>query len=82
MLEMYAPDKLKLPCKIMKWGGGGLYYGVCYTLDHLSKPLEKKAFGDTLEINAQQTMGTLPKLSDMKEIYELSKELMEKKYLK
>ena len=78
MLEMYLPDKFKLPCKVAKWTGGGLYYGVSYTLDHLTKPVEKKYFGIELPIDAQQTMGTIPTTSDMSELYEWSKEFMKK----
>ena len=74
MLEMYVPDKFKLPCKVFKWTGGGLYYGVSYTIDHLTKGLEKKHFGNELPIDAQQTMGTIPTTADMSELYEWSKE--------
>lgn len=67
---MYALDKFKLPCKVAKWKGRGLYYGVSYTLDHLTKQVEKKYFGIELPIDAQQTMNTIPSKSDMSELYE------------
>jgi len=78
MLEMYAPDKFKFLCKVAKWAGEGLYYGVSYTLDHLTKPLEKKYFGVELPIDAQQTMETIPTKADISELYEWSKESMKK----
>lgn len=78
MLEMDVPNRFKLPCKVAKWTGGGLYYGVSYTLDHLTKPVEKKYFDIELPIDAQQTMGTISTKSDMSQLYELSKEFMKK----
>ena len=80
MLEMYSPDKFKLPCKVMKWSGGCLYYGVCALIDAVSEPIEKKVFGDSLPIDAPQTLGTLPQRTDFEEIYEWSKQFQEKTF--
>jgi len=48
MLEMYAPDKVKFPCKCAKWAGGAVFYGVCAGVDSLSGGLENKFFGEEL----------------------------------
>ena len=73
MLEMYAPDKLKLPCKCAKWSGGLVFYGMCSAVDYLSAPIETKIVGQPLPIDAPQLMGTLPQTSDVKELWELRK---------
>lgn len=76
MLEMYAPDRLKLPCKCAKWSGGLVFYGVCSTIDSLTAPIETKTAGQPLPIDAPQLMGTLPQRSDAEELWKL-KELAE-----
>ena len=73
MLEMYAPDRLKLPCKCAKWSGGLVFYGVCSTVDYLTAPIETKTAGQPLPMDAPQLMGTLPQESDVKELWELRK---------
>ena len=73
MLEMYAPDRLKLPCKCAKWSGGLVFYGVCSTVDYLTAPIETKTAGQPLPIDAPQLMGTLPQRSDVKELWKLRK---------
>jgi hypothetical protein len=75
MLEMYAPEKLKLPCKLAKWTGGIAFYGLAATIDYLSAPLEKKYFKMELAIDAPELMGTLPKMSDVEELKKLYEEL-------
>ena len=65
MAEMYVPDKFKFPCKCMKWGGGFIFYGVCHSVDYLSKNFEKQYFGTQLPIDAPQLMGTLPTMNDI-----------------
>jgi hypothetical protein len=73
MLEMYAPDKFKFPCKCAKWTGGIVFYGVCSSLDYLSSGLENKFFGEELPIDAPQLMGTLPKMSDLDDLKKLNR---------
>ena len=73
MLEMYAPDVLKLPFKCAKWSGGLAFYGVCHVLDSISAPIETKTVGQPLPMNAQQLMGTLPQRSDAEELWKLRK---------
>jgi hypothetical protein len=71
MLEMYAPDKLKLPCKCAKWTGGIVFYGVCSSIDYVTAGFETQRFGEPLPIDAPQLMGTLPKTNDLKELQKL-----------
>jgi hypothetical protein len=71
MLEMYAPDKLKFPCKCAKWTGGIVFYGVCSSVDYITAGIETRAFGETLSIDAPQLMGTLPKAADLEELKNL-----------
>lgn len=73
MLEMYAPDKLKFPCKCAKWTGGAVFYGVCTSVDYLTAGIETKSFGQPLPIDAPQLMGTLPQKSDIDELQNLKK---------
>lgn len=75
MLEMYAPEKLKLPCKIAKWTGGIGFYGLAATIDYVSAPLEKKYFKIELPIQATELMGTLPTVSDVDEFKKLYEEM-------
>ena len=56
MLEMYAPEKLKLSCKVIKWSGGFMVYGVAHSIDYVSQGLEKKCFGTPIPINSPQLM--------------------------
>jgi len=71
MLEMYAPDRLKLPCKCAKWTGGIVFYGVCSSIDYLTAGFETQMFGEPLPLDAPQLMGTLPKMNDLKELKKL-----------
>jgi hypothetical protein len=71
MLEMYAPDKLKFPCKCAKWTGGIVFYGVCSSVDYVTAGFETKRFGEPLPIDAPQLMGTLPKTNDVRELQKL-----------
>ena len=73
MLEMYAPDKFKFPCKCAKWAGGVVYFGVCSSLDYLSAGLENKFLGEELPIDAPQLMGTLPTKNDLEELKKLKR---------
>ncbi len=71
MLEMYAPDKFKFPCKCAKWTGGIVFYGVCSSVDFVTAGFETLKFGEPLPIDAPQLMGTLPKTNDVKELQKL-----------
>jgi hypothetical protein len=71
MLEMYAPDKFKFPCKCAKWTGGIVFYGVSSSIDYVTAGFETQRFGEPLPIDAPQLMGTLPKTSDLKELQKL-----------
>lgn len=71
MLEMYAPDKFKFPCKCVKWTGGVIFYGVCSSVDYLTAGIETKSFGETLPIDAPELMGTLPNKNDLNELRKL-----------
>jgi hypothetical protein len=85
MLEMYAPDKFKFPCKCAKWTGGIVFYEVCSSVDSLTAALENKFFGEELPIHAPQLMGTLPKMNDLNELrklQKLGKSIMEKSALR
>lgn len=73
MLEMYAPDKFKFPCKCAKWTGGIVFYGVCSSVDYLTAGIEAKSFGEPLPMDAPQLMGTIPKMSDLEELQKLKK---------
>lgn len=73
MLEMYAPDKFKFPCKCAKWTGGLVFYGVCSSVDYLTAGIETKSFGQPLPLDAPQLMGTLPNKNDLKELQEVKK---------
>jgi hypothetical protein len=73
MLEMYAPDRFKFPCKCAKWAGGIVFYGVCSSVDYLTAGLENKCFGKELPIDAPQLMGTLPKMDDLNELKKLKR---------
>lgn len=73
MLEMYAPDKFKFPCKCAKWTGGIVFYGVCSSVDYLTAGIETKIFGQQLPIDAPQLMGTLPTTNDLNELRKLKK---------
>lgn len=73
MLEMYAPDKFKFPCKCAKWTGGIVFYGVCSSVDYLTAGIETKSFGEPLPIDAPQLMGTLPNKNDLNELRKLKK---------
>jgi len=73
MLEMYAPDKFKLPCKCAKWTGGIFFYGVCSSVDYVTAGFETQRFGEPLPMDAPQLMGTLPKMNDLKELQKLKK---------
>ena len=81
MLEMYAPDKFKFPCKCAKWTGGIFFYGVCSSVDFLTASGENKFYGKELPIDAPQLMGTLPKMDDLDELKKmahLARSIMEK----
>jgi len=71
MLEMYAPDKFKLPCKCAKWTGGIVFYGLCSSIDYVTAGLETQIFGVSLPLDAPQLMGTLPAMSDIEELQKL-----------
>jgi hypothetical protein len=71
MLEMYAPDKFKLPCKCAKWTGGIVFYGLCSSIDYVTAGLETQIFGVSLPLDAPQLMGTLPVMSDIEELQKL-----------
>ena len=71
MLEMYAPDKFKLPCKCAKWTGGIVFYGLCSSIDYVTAGLETQIFGASLPLDAPQLMGTLPAMSDIEELQKL-----------
>ena len=71
MLEMYAPDKFKFPCKCLKWTGGAVFYGVCAGVDYATAGIETKTFGQPLPIDAPQLMGTLPAKNDLDELRKL-----------
>lgn len=71
MLEMYAPDKLKISCKWAKWTGGIIFYGVCSSVDYVTTVIETQTFGEPLPIDAPQLIGTLPKTNDLKELQNL-----------
>jgi hypothetical protein len=73
MLEMYAPEKLKLPCKCAKWTGGLVFYGVCASVDYVTAGIETQTFGEPLPIDAPNLMGTLPKTTDLKELQKLQR---------
>ena len=73
MLEMYAPDKFKFPCKCAKWTGGLVFYGVCGGIDYITEGIETRIFGQPLPIDAPQLMGTLPNKNDLKELREIKK---------
>lgn len=73
MLEMYAPDKFKFPCKFAKWTGGIVFYGVCSSVDYITSGIETKKFGQPLPIDAPQLMGTLPNMNDLEELRKLKK---------
>jgi hypothetical protein len=81
MLEMYAPDKFKFPCKCAKWTGGIVFYGVCSSVDYVTSGIETKKFGQPLPIDAPQLMGTLPNTNDLdelKKLKQLARSLTEK----
>lgn len=81
MLEMYAPDKFKFPCKCAKWSGGLIFYGVCSSVDYLTSGVENKFLGEELPIDAPELMGTLPTMVDLEELKRaaaLAKSIMEK----
>lgn len=81
MLEMYAPDKFKFPCKCLKWTGGAVFYGVCAGVDYATAGIETKTFGQPLPIDAPQLMGTLPAKKDLDELRKLkalAESMMEK----
>ena len=65
MLEMYAPNKLKFPCMIMKWSGGLIFYGVAGGMDYVSEGFEKRYFGLPMPIDAPNLMETLPTKHDI-----------------
>jgi hypothetical protein len=71
MLEMYAPDKFKLPCKCAKWTGGIAFYALCSTIDSVTAGLETQIFGVPLPLDAPQLMATLPVMNDIKELQKL-----------
>jgi hypothetical protein len=71
MLEMYAPDKFKFPCKCAKWTGGIVFYTLCSSIDSVTAGFETQKFGVPLPIDAPQLMGTLPKTNDIKELKKL-----------
>jgi hypothetical protein len=71
MLEMYAPDKFKFPCKCAKWTGGIVFYGVCSSVDYVTAGIENQMFGESFPIDAPQLMGTIPTMADVKEIQKL-----------
>ena len=73
MLEMYAPDKFKFPCKCAKWAGGVVFYGVCSSVDYLTAGIEAKTFGQSLPMDAPQLMGSLPKMDDLNELRKMKK---------
>lgn len=68
MLELYAPDKLKFPCKCAKWSGGLIFYGVSSSVDYLTSGVENKFLGEELPIDAPELMGTLPTMADLEEL--------------
>lgn len=78
MLEMYAPDKFKFPCKCLKWTGGAVFYGVCAGVDYATVGIETKIFGQPLSIDAPQLMGTLPAENDLRKLKGLAKSMIEK----
>lgn len=78
MLEMYAPDKFKFPCKCAKWSGGIVFYGVCSSVDYLTAGIETKKFGQPLPIDAPQLMGTLPDMNDLNKLRKLAHSITEK----
>ena len=73
MLEMYAPDKFKFPCKCAKWTGGLVFYGVCSSVDYLTAGIETTSFGQPLPMDAPQLMGTLLNKNDLKELQKVKK---------
>ena len=73
MLEMYAPDTFKFPCKCAKWTGGMVFYGLCSSIDYVTAGVETQMFGTPLPIDAPQLMGTLPVMSEIEELKKLKK---------
>jgi hypothetical protein len=73
MLEMYAPDKFKFPCKCAKWSGGFIFYGVSSSIDYLTAGFETEKFGQSLPIDAPNLMGTLPQMADLEELRKFKK---------
>lgn len=81
MLEMYAPDKFKFPCKCAKWAGGVVYFGVCSSVDYLTGSFEDKIFGQELPLDAPQFMGTFPTksyLNELRKLKDLAESIIEK----
>ena len=72
MMQYYAPDKFKFPCKVGKYTFGLAYQLVAYTVDHISAPLEDHYFGEELPLDVGQTGGTIPfDFSDANELKDL-----------
>lgn len=80
MLEMYAPDKFKYPCKVAKWTGGAAFFVSNAIVDHVAGYFEQKYFGEELPIDAGKLMGTLPTLDDGDELIKVIKEYQAKGY--
>ena len=80
MLEIYAPDKLKYPCKLMKWGGGATFFVSSSVVDHVSGYFEEKYFGEEMPLDMPKLMGTLPTLDDANELADVIKEYQSKDY--
>lgn len=78
MAKMYVPNKLKFPCKVAKWRGGFIFYGVSHSINFLTSDFEKKHFGTELPINAPELMGTLPTMNDSNQLKSLGKAFMDK----
>jgi hypothetical protein len=71
MIENYLPDefvKAKLISKYLKWTSGLAFYSVAFGVDCVTKGFEQRVFKTEIPINIQETLGTIPKMSDIDEL--------------
>jgi len=78
MAEMVVPDQGKLPCKVIKWVGGGPIILCAHAIDQVTAPLETHHYGEPIPSDIQTFMGTLPSEKDFDSLKDLAKSVKSK----
>lgn len=77
MSYFYAPDKFKPLCQARKYTFGESFMILNYLVDELGKVIEDRIFKETVPVDINKTVGTIP--SDIGTVDDLRKLLKELK---